>query len=339
MHKLVPIRLVLASALCLASTMLVSPAARAQEIAPIADDAGPPKLAPWTWESTPSHLRVAAALREARRASPGSGAQLQQRIIGSGRDAVAAQVDILLRNRIPETSPKDGPQVLSEVQRDLLLGALAQMPQSSVRHELDARLAKSLDDPTARLGVIHALGVVGKAEDLVRLVALAPRKAESPDLDLPYTSRQALRSATAALLRRLPAAWPELASVLRTADPSAAKILLDALGTARDPRSLRILLQTARTDPKLKWKAVSLVPACGSSLNSEIDREFLAWVRAEYQLAEPGYARTLLAAVGALVSVLYLANFGWGILARCPTTWPELATSTSSCVSSSTRLR
>jgi HEAT repeat protein len=300
MSKLVPTRIVLASALCLAGTLLVSPAARAQEVAPILDEAAPPKLGPWTWEATDSHLRVAAALREARRASPGSGAQLQQRIIGSGRDAVAAQVDILLRNRVPETSPKDGPQILSEVQRELLLGALAQMPQQTVRQELDARLAKSPEEVSARLGVIHALGVVGKADDLARLVELAPRKAENPELDLTYSSRQALRNATVALLRRLPQAWQELAAVLRTADPGAATTLLDALGNARDPRALRILLQTARSSPQLKWKAASLVPACGSSLNAETDREFLAWVRAEFQLAQPAYARTLLAAVGTL---------------------------------------
>src|SRR5512147_2209045 len=106
-----------AFALVLVPGFALAPAAAAQTPAPV-DDAAPPKLGPWTWETTPAHLRIAAALREARRAGPSDGPLLQQRIIGSGKDSIAAQVDILLRGRVPETSPKDGPQVLSDAQRE-----------------------------------------------------------------------------------------------------------------------------------------------------------------------------------------------------------------------------
>jgi HEAT repeat protein len=291
-----PFRLLPAAALALAAALLVTPLARAQA----ADEAAPAQLGPWSWESTPSHLRIAAALREARHASPNDGALLQQRIAESGRDAVAAQVDILLRGRVPETNPKDGPQILSEKQRDLLLGALAHMPLEAVRKELDARLSKTPDDKGACLGAIYALGVVGQAKDIAQLVALAPRKPDSQELALPYSSREALRSSVATLLRRDPRAWPALASALREVDLNAARVLLDALACARDPRALGILLETARTNHKLAWKAASLVPACGSSLNAQTDRDFLEWVRSEIQNASPDYARTLLMAVGTL---------------------------------------
>jgi len=228
------------------------------------------------------------------------GPQLQQRIVESGRDAVAAQLDILLRNRVPETSPKDGPQVLSDVQRELLLSALGQMPANAVCQELEARLAKTPDERAAKLGAMRALGVVGDANALAQLIALAPRKSATPDEVLPLPSREALCSATTTLLRRLPAAWPALAAALRTTDASAARPLLDALGSTRDPRALAILLEVARTNAKLKWQAAGLVPRCGSSLNAELDRQFLEWVRNELQSAEPPYARTLLACVGAL---------------------------------------
>jgi HEAT repeat protein len=294
--KIVPIRLLPALALTLAAGLIPLRAARAQD----ADEAAPPMLAPWSWETTPSHLRIAAALREARRAGPNDGPELQQRIVESGRDAIVAQVDILLRGRVPETSPKDGPQILSETQRALLLSALARMPLKTVRKELDARLAKTPDERNARLGAMQALGVVGQPEDLERIVGLTPRQSEDLEQPLPSSSREALRAAATSLLRRDPRAWPAMAETLRTTDYRAACVLLDALCSARDPRSLGILLETARKNTKLAWKTAGLVQACGSSLNADTDRQYLDWVRGELQTAKPGYARTLLAAVGAL---------------------------------------
>jgi len=295
-----PLRILPACALVFVSGLSFAPRALAQAAQAPVDDAAPAKLGPWTWDTTPAHLRIAAALREARHAGPNDGPLLQQRIIGSGKDSVAAQVDILLRSRVPETSPKDGPQVLSDAQRELLLSSMAKMPLKAVRKELDARLALTPDDVRARLGCMQALSVIGEAKDLARLVELAPRKQDSTDLALPYSSRETLRDSTAALLHRLPQAWPEFGTTLRKADPSAAKSLLDALACARDPRALRVLLDAVRNDPKLSWKAASLVAACGPSLSTETNHEFLEWMRNEFQGATPDYRRTLLMAVGTL---------------------------------------
>ncbi len=305
-----PLQFLPALALVLAAGLDLAPRAGAQEPAPgtqqpapdaqAIDDAAPPKLPPWSWDCTPAHLRIAAALREARHASPGSEAGLLQRIVESGRDAVAAQVDILLRGRVPETSPKDAPQVLSDVQRELLLSALAKMPQKAVRKELDERLAKSPDDARARLGAMLALGTIGEATDLAQLIALAPRKPDSPELALTRSGRETLRDTLATLLRRVPQAWSALSAELRRTDLSASKVLLDGLASERDPRALALLLEAARTNPKLAWKAASLMPACGSSLNAQTDRECLEWLRGELATAEPDYARTLLMAVGTL---------------------------------------
>jgi hypothetical protein len=273
---------------------------RAQEPAPEPARSPVTGLAPWNWEITTAHLRIATALRAARRAGPGDRAGLAEKIVGSGRDAVPASVDILLRGRVPETAPTDGPQLLSDPQRDLLLVALARMPAKSVQQELESRLAKSPDDTQARLGAMYALGIVGEATDLVRLVALAPRKGEDKGDRLTFESREALRLSTLSLLRRLPQALPTLAAELRTADTQAAGQLIDALAASHDPRTLRVLLATVRSNPKLAGKAASVVPACGSSLDAETDREFLEWVRREYAGAEPAYARTLLRVVGVL---------------------------------------
>jgi len=262
-----PLRILPACALVFVSGLSFAPRALAQAAQAPVDDAAPAKLGPWTWDTTPAHLRIAAALREARHAGPNDGPLLQQRIIGSGKDSVAAQVDILLRSRVPETSPKDGPQVLSDAQRELLLSSMAKMPLKAVRKELDARLALTPDDVRARLGCMQALSVIGEAKDLARLVELAPRKQDSTDLALPYSSRETLRDSTAALLHRLPQAWPEFGTTLRKADPSAAK---------------------------------SLVAACGPSLSTETNHEFLEWMRNEFQGATPDYRRTLLMAVGTL---------------------------------------
>jgi len=282
--------------LALSVAAAFAPVARAQSD----DDGTALTLRPWSWETTPAHLCIAGALRDARRANSNEGSRLQQRIVESGRNALAAQLDILLRGRVPETNPKDGQQVLSDVQRELLLSALAKMPPEAACKEIEARLLLTPDDPRARLGAIYALGTVGEPEIIERLVELTPRAPGGKEQPLPSASRDALRSAVATLLRRNPHAWPALSSALRRTDFRAASTLLDALRGARNPRSLAILLEAARTNHDLACKAASLVPVCGSSLNPETDREFLEWMRGEIQTATPAYARTLIMAVGTL---------------------------------------
>ena len=292
--KLIPSPFV--PALSIAALLFIGSAARAQG----ADDSAPPKLANWSWESTPSHLRIAAALREARRAGPADQPLLLQRILDSGRDALVAQVDILLRGRVPETGPKDAPQILSEKQRELLLSALGRMPRKAARKELEARLARSPGERNTRMGALFAYGVIGEGKDIGQLVTLVPRKPDNAELAIPIEAREALAAAVTTLLHRDPQAWSTLSAALRTVDASAARTLLDGLAAARDPRALGILYETARSNPKLAWKAASLVPLCGSSLSTEIDREFLDWINTEIQGANPDYARTLLTAVGTL---------------------------------------
>ncbi|MBK7642305.1 MAG: HEAT repeat domain-containing protein [Planctomycetes bacterium] len=289
-------KLPLVRAAAFAAVLFAAPLLRAQD----ADDAAPPRLAPWSWETTPSHLRIATALRDVRRASAADGPLLLKRIVESGRDAIPAQLDILLRGRVPETSPKDGPQVLSEAQRGLLLSALAQMPSKAVRKALEARLAATPDDRAAHLGAIYALGTIGTVADMQQLVELAPRKLNDEKHSLPFASRAALRTAIAQLLQRERGAWTALSDTLRKVDLPSCEVLLDSVASTRDPRALGVLFDTARSNGRLAWKAASLVPACGSSLNAETDRAYLEWVRSELPTAEPSYARTLLMGVGLL---------------------------------------
>lgn len=266
--------------------------------AQVPEDVGP-VLPFWSWPTTPEHLVIAQALRESRRADAAPGAKLVQRMLAAGPGALAAEVDILVRRRVPETLPKDPRQILSEPQRELVLAALARTSESAVRAEIQARLEQDPSDAGTCLAAMHALGAVGNGRDLLRIVELAPRH-PGEDLTLTHLSRQTLRSACASILRRDGRAWSALAEVIRRVDPEAGRALLAALGSTREPRALSVLFAAARWQPDLGPQAAALASSCGGSADPVLDQDFTAWIVSELPTARPEYLRSLLQALGAI---------------------------------------
>lgn len=307
----------LACLLALAAGAVAAPRLEAMPARPVEDGV----LAPWSWPVTEQHAAVARVLRDSRRAAPGSEGKAVAALERCGAQAAEALLDILVRARVPETQAGDGPQVLSEPQRALVLGALAGLPRREVRGLLAARLAAAPDDACTRLAAIHLLGVVGRAEDLPSLARLAPRRAvaalpvpaaaptgdaaaaasKAPEAaELTREARSAVRDACAGILRRDPQAWRTLAKLARSTDAPALRALLDGLGSTRDPRGLEILLRTARSQRTLAPKAVALVPALGRSTDPALDQEFAEWMRDELPYARTELARMLLIGIATL---------------------------------------
>jgi HEAT repeat protein len=220
-------------------------------------------------------------------------------MIGAGPGAVAAEIDILVRRRVPETNPKDSPQILSEPQRELVLAALTRSSESAVRAELKARLDKDPLDEGTRLAAMHALGAVGNARDLLRLAELAPRHA-GDDPTLTHESKRTLTSACAAVLRHDPKAWSALSEVLRRVDAEAGRAMLGSVASTREPRALPVLFAAARWQPELGPQAAALAASCGPSTDPVLDHDFTVWIIAALPEARPVYRRSLLQALGTI---------------------------------------
>jgi HEAT repeats len=253
----------------------------------------------WSSPVTPEHLAIAAVLRESRTSPATPAKDFVDRIAVAGPGLTEAAVDILARRRVPETRPEDEPQILSEPQRDLLLGALERQAAREVRASLESRLASAPDDAGVQLAAIHGIGAIGEAADLARLVELAPRR-PGKERALTSDSRAGVRAACTSILRRDARAYSALADLIVRTDPQAGTALLAAFGGTRDPLALRVLLRAAQSQPELGGQAAALASQCGGSTEAALDREFSAWALSKLPSARPELARSLLQAMGAL---------------------------------------
>ncbi len=281
--------------------LLLAPASVAGEPSTATDEQELVSRKPgWTWPVTREHLRIAAVLRESRRGGPAAGPALLQRLVDAGRDALPAELDILLRGRVPEVVKDDAAQILSDPQRGLLLSALARNPDDALRAALEQRLAATPDEPSARLGALYVLGLVGDGRDLARLATLAPRKPGRDDGALTAEAREAVCTSAALILGRDAGAWRRFLPALREADASAAKVLLESLGRAPGRHAMELLYEAAQISQPLATRAVAIARQCTPCFDTALEQEFVAWMVGELRAATPEYARMLLMSIGAL---------------------------------------
>lgn len=256
-------------------------------------------LQPWSGTVTPEQREIARALRESRLHDSAPASRLVDRIAGAGPDAVEAGIEILVRGRVPETGPDDRPQILSEPQRELLLSGMARLRPSALRSAIEARLSTNPDEYATRMAAVHVFGTFGAAPDIARLVALAPREPASEQTIL-RDAREPLRAACARIMKRDARAITALGDVIGRTDVSTASVLLDAIGSSQDPRTLGALLAATPLQPDLGPQIASLAAKCGASTDGALNRVFTQWLLTELCTARPEYARTLLQAVGVL---------------------------------------
>jgi HEAT repeat protein len=253
-------------------------------------------LAPWDGPASPEIQEIAAALRASRKCVTGNQKALLERIAKASSGNLDALMEILIRARVPETRAEDAPQILSDPQRSLLLSALSRTSVVLVRSNLDRRL-EATPTPEVRLAAVHALGAVGGARDLGRIVEIAPRL---KDGSLESAAQTAVRAAAAAIFARDPTAVRRIRELLGRATPAINEELVFALGSTRDPRRLSELADIARNFPKLGPLCVSLVRTVGSSAEQEVDRTFCIWMVDQIPSARPDYQCMLLQSLGIL---------------------------------------
>jgi HEAT repeat protein len=141
------------------------------------------------------------------------------------------------------------------------------------------------------------IGVIGAPGDIVRLASIAPRRADG---QLDDDTRDALRGAFTALLRREPRALRVAEQELHKRDAAIGKELLFALAELKDARASRPCFDVARNDPKLAQQALAIVRQAGGSGEPELDREFATWLATQIDPARPEWTRAVLLAIGAV---------------------------------------
>ena len=249
---------------------------------------------------TSGEAGVIASCLRASRSNPAAASDLAARITASGPHAIEAVFDVLVERRIAPVREGDAPQVLSVPQRAILLDVLRRLPPDSVRAQAVARLrAAQPDDEAVALAVVHALGAVGQAGDLQKVVALAPRRHEE-GASWTRDARAAVKLAVESILVRDPRAWTVLPGIVRTTDHVAARTLLEALGTRRDPRALAVLFESLHAHPTLSPLAVATSVKVGPSLDGGITDEFVSWMADQFAGARSEHGQSLLRAIGAL---------------------------------------
>lgn len=259
-------------------------------------DAGRAARHVWQGELDDGQRRVGSILREARVAGNEPGA-LAERLAAPGPGAIRPLLDVLVQARVPKFADADAPQLLSKPQRALVVAALARLPATDVRAELDARLSIEPLTRGVRIAALHVLGVIGTERDLDRLGDLV-RHAAGEELD--REEREALREAHAALLRRMPHVLDSLAKRWHRRDRAANEALLLALGDLQEKRAVKLLFEVARTDAPLAQLALSTVRRTGASGNPEVDLEFARWLGHQPDPQRTEWTRAVLYALGEL---------------------------------------
>ena len=149
------------------------------------------------------------------------------------------------------------------------------------------------------LAAVRLLGAIGDARDLQRIAALAPRKPE-PSEALTRDAFDSLRTATQSILARDARAWAQITDVVRTTDRSAARSMLEAVTTQRDPRALAVLSDGARSHPELAPLCVAGVRKVGPSMHADVTGDFVLWMVGELKFARAEHRRGLYQAIGVL---------------------------------------
>jgi HEAT repeat protein len=277
----------------LACAILCTGAARAQDDAFKAEVL---KRYEWSGEVSPLARSIAGQLRASRRAGDAEQRQIAARLTGMGAPAVGDLLEIMVQGRVPKSKPADAPQLLSVPQRALVLDTIARLPATTIRTQLEERLASAPTDAT-RMAAISVLGAIGNEGDIERMGQLAPLDESG---ELTSASRPVLREAWARVIRRTPRSYDFVASGLHEMPPALTQEMLEALSDVGDGRALAIFFQAARSRPAQARTAVALVPLLSPSSDVSVSLEFAAWLRGQIDPARTEWTRAVFNALGTL---------------------------------------
>ncbi|MFN0249127.1 MAG: HEAT repeat domain-containing protein [Kofleriaceae bacterium] len=242
-------------------------------------------------------LHIAAALRLSRREDSPGRVELIQRMTQKGALSVEALLDLLEAGRVPKSDPKDGRQVLSDPQRELVLGALGASDRGQVTRAAEQRLANATTVAEARPSAL-ALGAVGGAKELERFLR---DWRTAGGRDLPDLEHRDWRKVFQLLLRRSPDAFEVSERYWREASEPRRRAIVEASGELGDPAALRTIASILETDQgDLATLSIGQIPRIGRSYDTALDERMCESLRARLDQPNANLRQLTLQALGEL---------------------------------------
>lgn len=212
--------------------------------------------------------------------------------------------EVLQRRSVPALDGGED-QLLSEIQESVVLGAFESYDRDVVLAHLEPMLAAG-QEPRLRHAAMLALGRAGRANDLIQLFELALPASE---LALERPMAKALERAVAALVRRVPATLDMLVQLRRITRPELLPSLIEAVGTAGDPRGLAYLADVLYWSDALALDVLSQIPRLGASGDVNLDEPMRARLRVFLAADRPGHCRAAITALTALADLESIGTF------------------------------
>lgn len=244
---------------------------------------------------------VVQQLRDLREPEPPAEGDVEDGIVAHADHTLAPCLHALGTRVVPSVGLGDA-QTLSIQQERLMLSALSRMDHDRVIGGVD-RVLVPIDSDDARAAACRVLGRVGTVDELDRIVALAtPREADAP---LTRRMRAAFRDAVAQLLDE-----PDVADELhrtwnRLPDPLI-EPAIQAVGDARDPRSLALLAELATWRDEWATLAIGQVRLVGRSLDASLNEAMALALVGRIEDGEQNVAEAACLALGELRSEEHL---------------------------------
>ncbi len=230
---------------------------------------------------------VTTQLRASRLADSATDSVIAETIAAAGIEVLEPAFEILEKREIPELED-EGPQILSQPQRQILLDTIEQLDRELVRERILAKTAgsPSLDRCHA---VLYVLGRCGTAEDIALLLELAKPADDDDDDDddeeeeeeerYPKSLGAAFESGLAGLLQRTPEAYGKLGRKLKDL-PTALRVhVVLSLGQAKRADGVELLLTLFDHAPELSVASLAQAATLGASPIERVNTEFASRAR------------------------------------------------------------
>ncbi len=250
--------------------------------------------APAAQETTPARSEAVSTLRSLRAADHPPVATLAPAFANTTSGQAWFLFDVLESGVVPDVG--EGSQLLSAVQRALVLESFTVRGRAAVLAELEQRLRRAASTAERR-AAMHVWGAIGAADDLEALLELArPTGDQTP----PPRYRDVVRSAVASLLGRDKRGFEPLGRLWEECSDGVLLGLVEAIGDVRDPAGLELLVKVLSWRPALAAATLAQVRKIGPSPDERFNDELVLVLRAQLDAEDPAHTRVLVEALVAL---------------------------------------
>lgn len=263
-----------------------------------AQDASPPQQTateevPRVWSA--QERGAIDLLRSLRKKERLPDAELASRLANRGDGLLPFFFEMLMTRAIP-AHERGKPQVLSEIQENVILLAVGQLDRNLVLGHVSAEMLLG-QEPERRLAALACVGAVGHGNDFPALFELA---LVSTEHELDRAREKALRRAVTTILTRDPKAFEQLTYLRRIARAELLDTLVSAVGDTRDGDGLAFLSDVAYWHPKLMLEVMCQVRLVGPSSVESVNDAMRVRMRPYLDESQPGQCRAAIMALTTL---------------------------------------